>query len=264
MLEKDISSGIKEEIEKEGEKQAVDMEEFRRMIDAGLFYGRKKTKTHPNMRDVIFTNRGNIEIIDLIKTISFLKTAMDFISEEVGKGGKILFVGTQPAVKSLIKEAADKFDFPYVNERWIGGTLTNFNVIKKRVDYFKDLKLKRENKELGQYTKKERMEIDKEIERMEKNFSGIAIMNKLPEVLFVINLNFHRIVIREAKRMKIPIVGVVNTDADYKEVDYPIPANDNSMKATRWILERLERAIEEGKKKVSAGAGESGNGENNN
>ena len=216
------------------------------MVKAGVLYGRKKTKTHPKMKPFIFTTRNGIEILDLPKTMQALEKAAEFWKEVAKKGGLILVVGTKPAAQELTENFAKKFSISFVIKRWLGGTLTNFKTISKRIQYYMNLKSDKATGKLEKYTKKERVEFDKEIERLNGFFVGLERLARLPDVLVIINANEHITAIREAKRLKIPIVAILSTDTDPELANYPIPANDNSKTSIAWILGKLEAKIEEG------------------
>ncbi len=216
------------------------------IIKAGILYGRKKSKTHPRMKPYIFGTRNGIELIEPPKTLEALEKAGEFLKEAVKKDGTILMVGTQPSAQELIEELAKKFAFPYVVKRWLGGTLTNFATINKRLQYYMNLKADRATGKLEKYTKKERLEFDRLIAKMDGFFLGLERMPKLPGALLVVNANEHITAIREARRMKIPVVAILSTDTDPEIVEYPIPANDNSKASIAWILAKLEAKVAEG------------------
>lgn len=228
------------------EKDVSD-EILREMIKAGVWYGRRKNKTHPKMRPYIFANRSGIEIIDLQKTMGLFGVAADFLASVFKKGGRILFVGTQPSAKAKIEEIAKKFKEPYVVNRWLGGTLTNFETLKKRVDHFKKLKSDQASGALDKYTKKERSDFNKEIERLSTLFSGVEDMAKLPEAVVLVNAAIHETAIREAKKMKIPVVALVSTNTNPEELTYPVPGNDLSPSSIGWFLDKVETALTEAK-----------------
>lgn len=228
----------------------VSDEILREMIKAGVWYGRNKAKTYPKMRQYIFTNRNGIEIIDLQKTMNSLLIALDFLKKNTQKGGHVLFVGTQPSAKASIESLADKLKEPYVVNRWLGGTLTNFETLKKRVDHFKKLKSDQAAGALEKYTKKERSDFNKEIERLKTLFSGVEHMAKLPEALVLVNANLHLTAVREAKIMKIPVVALISTNTNPEMITYPVPGNDLSLSSINWFLEKVQTAIEEAKASV--------------
>jgi small subunit ribosomal protein S2 len=216
---------------------------FNEMIEAGVIYGHKKSKTHPKMRPYIFSTRNGIELIDLKAILAALDKIKEFLKEKTAKGAVVFMVATQPAAQKLIEDFAQKHNFPYMTERWLGGILTNFKVINQRMNYYLGLKNKKEQGELDKYTKKERVKIDKELIKMTKAFSGLITLNKLPDILFVIDAGNHKTAINEAKIMGIPTIAIMSTDCDPAAVEYPIPANDHSKTSIEWILKYLEPGI---------------------
>lgn len=216
---------------------------LKEMLEAGVSFGHKKTKTHPKMKPYIFSTRNNIELINLQATLAALDRAKDFIKEKISQKGIILMVATQPAAQGIIEEFAKKYNFPYMTERWLGGILTNFKVIHQRLGYYLDLKKKKEQGELEKYTKKERLKIGKELDKMGRAFSGLVNLDKLPDILFVIDSEEHRTAVREANRLGIPVVAIMSTDCDPTAAAYPIPANDHSKTSLEWLLKYLEPAF---------------------
>jgi small subunit ribosomal protein S2 len=226
----------------------IDIEE---MTKAGVYFGHRASKCHPKMKPYILGVRGSdhINIIDLQKTAQKLREALEFIQKLVKENKVILFVGTREGIKDLIKDVAQECGFPYVENRWIGGTITNFNVIKKRIDYFKELERKREAGELDKYTKKERMKFDKEIQDLETKFGGIKNLQGLPDAIFVIDMRKEKLAVKEARMKRIPVIAVADTNVDPTLADYPIPANDDAISSVRYILEKIKNAILEVKPK---------------
>ncbi len=217
------------------------------MMKVGLFWGHKKSKTHPRMKPFIYTTRNGVEIIDIVKTLESLEKALEFIKSKVANGGTVMLVGTTPVAKQVVKEYAEKMNLPYVVERWLGGTLTNFKTLSKRIAYFKKLKSDRAAGKLEKYTKKERLDFDREIVKLTTSFSGTENMEVLPQVMFVVDAAHNMIAINEAKKMKIPVVAIVNTDINPEILNYPVPCNDRTKEGVRWIMEKLEAAINEAK-----------------
>jgi len=228
-------------------KDTANLPMIEEMIKAGLFVGRKSSKNHPRMKPFIFGVRNKSSVIDLEETAKLLDSAMDFVKSKVSAKGIVLLVGTTPSAKKSVEDLAKKLGLPYVVERWLGGTLTNFKTLSKRIAYFKKLKSDKETGRLDKYTKKERLDIDRKIQKMTVMFSGTEDMPGLPNVLFVVDVNSNMIAVREAKILKIPVVGILNTDTDPELVNYPIPANDRSKSSIDWVLGKLEKAVEEGK-----------------
>jgi small subunit ribosomal protein S2 len=221
-------------------------EASREMIAAGVFYGRKKSKTNPKMRGFIIANRTGIEVINLEKTEESLARAAGFVTEKVRNGGFGLFVATQPAAETSVVATAKKFDMPYVSTRWVGGTVTNFKIISARVEHLKKLRGDLASGALDKYTKKERVEIDREIHRLEELMGGLEMMPKEPDFLLIIDPTLHSTAVREARVKRIPIVAFANIDADPDVIDYLVPGNDKSKKSIEWFLEKMAAAIESG------------------
>ena len=249
------------ELNKEMPTQTQDpakMALYEEMMKAGLFVGRRTSKTHPKMKPYIFGARNNASVIDLEETLRLLDAATDFVKQKVSEGGSVLLAGTSPTAKKSVLETAERLRAPSVTERWLGGTLTNFKTLSKRIAYFKKLKSDKETGRLDKYTKKERLDIDRQIQKMTTMFSGLEEMGAVPEVVLVVDVNAHLTAVREAKRLKIPVVGILNTDTDPELVTYPIPANDRSKASIDWVLERLEKAVVEGRQLAKEKAAEAG------
>lgn len=225
----------------------------REMIDAGVFYGRKRSKTNPKMREFILSNRGGIEIINLQKTGEGLARAAGFVTEKVRNGGIPLLVGTSPAADAEILRIAKEFSFPFVTLRWVGGTLTNFKIISKRVEYLKKLRADLAAGILEKYTKKERLEMEREVKRLESLMGGLEVMTREPDFLIVVDSNLHVTAIREAKIRRIPIVAFANVDASPDDIDYLVPGNDKAKMSVSWFLENIEQAIRKGIEARAAG-----------
>lgn len=215
------------------------------MFKAGVHFGHKTSKWNPKMKAFIFSVHNNIHIIDLEKTVGFLKEAIDFVKKIVAQGGKVLFVGTKPSSKNIIEQVAKLCQMPYVSERWLGGTLTNYKTIKKRLDYLKGLEQKKKEGQLQKYTKKERLLFEREMTKMHKQFGGLIEMAKLPDVLFVADIKDNVLAVREARCMGIPVIGICDTNSDPTLIDHPIPANDDAISSLRLIVETIAGAIKE-------------------
>jgi len=243
-----------EESEEEEEGDEYDSDEavlrgadpalLREMVEIGLFYGKKKARTFPGMKKYILTTRNGVEILDLVQTISAVEKAKEFLQEITKAGGKVLLVGTQPAAKEEIRRVAKKYGFPYVTEKWVGGALTNFGVIRKRIEKYTKMKEDKEAGRFSKYSKKEQSKMNRELEKMEFLFSGIESMNKLPEAVLIINPTFHETALREAKAIKAPVVSVLSSDSNPEEIDYVIPANDNAKKSISFVMGKLEEGME--------------------
>ncbi|MBI4094714.1 MAG: 30S ribosomal protein S2 [Candidatus Liptonbacteria bacterium] len=228
-------------------------ESFREAIDAGVFYGRKKSKTNPKMKPFIFGDRGGIEILDLGKTVEGMKEAAAFIKERAAANALLLFVGTQPAAQELVLRVAKEFNYPFVTGRWIGGTLTNFKTIAKRIDHLKQLRSDMASGALEKYTKKERLQIDREINRLTELFGGLELLTRAPDALVVVDTTAHETAIREALRLHIPVVAFINSDASPDEVRYPVVGNNAARKSIAWFLEKIRAAVLEGRASAPQG-----------
>lgn len=213
------------------------------MSDAGVQFGHRVSKLHPKMKHFVSGIRNNVHLFDLEKTSKELEKALLFLSKLSAEGKSIVFVGTKVQLKHLVEQAAQKAGIPYVTERWLGGTFTNFETIQKRVTYFKDLERKKETGELEKYTKKERLNFDKELAILKTKFEGIRNMSKLPDAVFIAGIDKDITCAREAKRKGIKIVAIVDTNVNPDIVDYPIPANDDAISAVRYVLDKAKDVI---------------------
>jgi small subunit ribosomal protein S2 len=211
------------------------------MITAGVFYGLKPARTNPIMKKYVFAKKGNVNIIDLNASLDNLNKALEFLKTQIQNNAEILFVGAFPAAYSLI-DFSKETGFPFVSNRWLGGTLTNFENIFKRLEYFKKLKADFENKKFEKYPKKEKAKLQRKLERLSKNFFGLENLKKRPDVLVVINpsLENHKTAVEEANRLKIPVVAWANLNADADKINYLIPANDLSPSSIEWFLSKIK------------------------
>lgn len=213
------------------------------MAQAGLHLGQRVSRTHPKMRPYIFGVRNTVHIIDLEKTAQKMRQALEFIKNLAAEGKVILFVGTKIQIKDLVKETAEQCQMPYVTERWLGGTFTNFGIMLKRIDHLKELERKREEGELAKYTKKERKEFDEEIAELRKKFGGIVNMARLPDAVFVCDMRGDHGAIKEARMKNIPVIAICDTNCDPSLADYPIPANDDAISSVRYILDKVKEVV---------------------
>lgn len=217
--------------------------DLRKMLEAGCHFGHRVSKTHPKIRPFLYGARGGIQIFDLIKTAQQLKKAGEFIAEFVEKGGKIVFVGTKRQARELVREVATECDMPYVVERWLGGTITNWEQIHQRIEYLNRL---REDYQKGVYkkrTKKEQADLRREIARLEKNFGGLKSLDSLPECLFIVDTVREKTAVVEANKKGVKTVAIVDSNADPTLIDYPIPANDDAKKSISFILGWIKEVI---------------------
>jgi len=215
------------------------------MMKGGVHFGHQKARRNPKMNEYIFTTRKGINIIDLEKTQEKIKEAMEFIQGIKKSGKNILFVGTKIQAKDLIKEVAISSGMPFVSERWLGGTFTNFKVIRGRARYLVDNQNMLEKGEFKKYTKFEQMKKIEELEKMEKRMGGIKNMMELPAAIFITSVKEDALAIAEAKKVGVPIIGIVDTNVDPSQIDYPIPANDDAISSLRLILSYAYKAIME-------------------
>jgi len=229
------------------------------MLKSGVHFGHQERRWHPKMKPYIYTSRSGIYIIDLEKTAEKLREACDFISETVGKGGKILFVATKRQAQPIVQKAAREAGMLFVTERWIGGTLTNFENISKLIRRLKDLRSKKQKGELDKYTKREQLQFTEEIEYLEKLVGGIEQMEKLPQALFVVDVRKEKTAIREARKKKIPIIAMVDTNCNPQLIDYPIPANDDATKSIKIIVSAVLDIINSTEIKKAASQAEPSN-----
>lgn len=216
------------------------------MFQAGVHYGYSKSRRHPSVLPFVFTTKNGVDIINIEKTEVLLEKAMLFISELAASGKTILLVGTKPEARQQVVETALALNLPYVSERWVGGALTNFSEIKKRINRLLDLRGQKEKGELEKYTKKEKLLIAKEMEDMTKNFQGLTTLTKTPDALIVIDSKKESIAVTEAQKMGLPIIAILNTDCNLKEVTYPIVANDASVSSINFFLGKIKEAYTNG------------------
>ncbi|MEK9177888.1 MAG: 30S ribosomal protein S2 [Patescibacteria group bacterium] len=215
---------------------------------AGCHFGLGRSRRNPSVAEYIFTTKNSTDIFDLEKTVNLLDTAKKVVSTIAKEGKTILFVGGKKEASSAVKTGAQALEMPYVDGRWIGGSLTNFGQIRKRIDRYEKLVADREKGELAKYTKRERMLIDKEIAKLEKMFLGIVSMKKLPDALFIIDPRHEKSAVNEAVNMKIPVVALASSDCNILPVKYPIVGNDASKLSILFFINEIVKAYEEGKK----------------
>lgn len=213
------------------------------MAKHGVHFGHKKSRTHPKMAPYLYGIRSGIHIIDLEKTKEKFLEALTFIEKLIFEKKTLLIVGTKIQIKNLVKEFAIECGFFYIDERWLGGTFTNFGVIKKRIDYFKGLEDQKNKGELVKYTKKERAKIDSGLKNFERKFGGIKDMESLPDAVFILSMEKDDIAVKEAKAKNVKIIAISDSDTDPSLVDYPIPANDDAVSSIRYILSKTKELI---------------------
>ncbi len=219
------------------------------MVEAGVHYGHQTRKWNPNMRKYLLQDKSGIYIINLEETVRCLDAAASFLSEIAGKGKNILFVGCKRQAQEAVKEAAEACDQMFVNHRWLGGTMTNLATIRKSVERLQYLEDIEKSPEFKAMSKKELAALNREREKLHRNLQGVRKMDKLPDALVVVDSAKESIAVAEARRLKIPVVALVDTNADPKAVDYPIPSNDDSIRSIRLILQNLVDPIVAASKK---------------
>ncbi len=213
------------------------------LLDAGVHFGHQTKRWNPKMKPFIFDARNGIHIIDLSKTINQLEAACNFLGSAVGKGSKVLFVGTKKQAQQAIKQTAKECGQFYVTERWLGGTLTNFATIKRSIGRLKEIEKMEADGTINNYVKQEQSVIRREAARLKKFFEGIQAMDKLPGALFVVDIKRERNAVAEARRLKIPVVAMVDTNCDPDLVDYPVAANDDAIRSVRLVLAQVGQTV---------------------
>lgn len=216
------------------------------MLQAGVHFGHKGSRWYPKMKPFIFTQRNQVHIIDLEKTQSQLEIVLPQIKQMAMDGKKILFVSTKPQAKAIVRKAAEDCGMPFLVDKWIGGMLTNFAEIRKLTKKYMTMKEQIEKGELGKYTKKEQLEISKQVEKMDKYLSGLTTLDNKPDVVFIPSMQCEKTTVTEANAMEIPIIGVCDTNANPLKAEYVIPANDDAVKSIELIVGLVRDAIKEG------------------
>jgi small subunit ribosomal protein S2 len=217
------------------------------LLEAGVHFGHQTRKWDPKMKPFIFIARGGIYIIDLQKTLKSLRRACEFVKDVVAKGGNVLFIGTKKQAKVAIREYAERVGMPYVTERWLGGMLTNYQTIYKSVQKLEDIEAMRADGRIENFSKKEQLDFARTYEKLEKNLGGIRNMKGLPQALFIVDTGEEETAVREGNKLGIPIIGVVDTNCDPTNIDFPVPGNDDAIRAITLFARTIAKAIEEGK-----------------
>jgi small subunit ribosomal protein S2 len=222
-----------------------DMEKvsIKTLLDAGAHFGHQTRRWNPKMKPYIFGNRGDIYIIDLKQTLLGLDQAYSFVSSLAANGGTVLFVGTKKQAQESIAEAANSCGMPYVNTRWLGGMLTNFVTIRSRVTRMEELEAMEEDGRMAQLPKKEQIKLRKELAKLQNNLNGVRNMKRTPDAIFVVDTNREEIAIKEAHRLKIPVVGTLDTNCDPDQVDFGIPSNDDAIRAVKTMADFIATAV---------------------
>lgn len=220
---------------------------MRQMLEAGVHFGHQTRYWNPKMANYIFGQRNKIHIINLEKTLPLFNDAMNFIGKLANNGGKILFVGTKRSARDVIKEEAERCGMPFVHHRWLGGMLTNFKTIRQSIKRLKDLSSQFADGSIERFSKKEALGLRRELDKLELSLGGIRDMNGVPDAMFVIDVGHEKIAITEARKLGIPVIGVVDTNNDPRDLDYIIPGNDDSVRAIQIYVQGASAAILEGK-----------------
>jgi len=216
---------------------------MKQLLEAGVHFGHQTRRWNPKMKKYIFTERNGIYIIDLQKTVKMVETAYNYVKDLAADGGTVLFVGTKKQAQESVRDEAIRSGMYYVNQRWLGGTLTNFKTIRKSINRLKDIERMEEDGTFEVLPKKEVVDLLKEKDRLVKFLGGIKDMKKLPDALFVVDPRKERIAIAEARKLNIPIIGIVDTNCDPDEIDYVIPANDDAIRAVKLLTSKMADAI---------------------
>lgn len=218
----------------------------RELLESGVHFGHQTQRWDPKMKPFIFGERDGIYILDLQQTAEFLKNAIAHVSSKVAEGQKVLFVGTKQQAQDIISENAKRCKMPYVCYRWLGGTLTNFKTIRSSIDTLKNFEEMKIDGTISKLKKKEVLEIDRQIEKLERNLGGIKEMKKLPDMLFIVDTGKEKNAVREARKLGIPIIAIVDTNSNPVGIDYPIPGNDDAIKSIAIITQKIADACAEG------------------
>lgn len=224
------------------------------MFQAGVHFGHKKSKWHPKMAPYVYGVRNNIHIIDLSQTYDLLQRALGYLAEVASNGGTILLVGTRTHASAIIEQAAKACGMPYVNKRWVGGTFTNFEVVSKRLEHFRKLERDFAAGAFEKYTKREQLEIQRKIASLTEKWGGLKNLPALPQAMFILDISEDALAVKEARAKGVPVVALTDTNTDPTLVDYPIPANDDSISSTRLLVEEVTKAIQRGRAKAPSPA----------
>lgn len=225
---------------------------LKQLLEAGCHFGHQARRWHPGMKKYIYSERDGVHIFDLAQTKLGLDSACAFVKKMAAEGEVILYVGTKRQAQKVVREQAARVSMPFLAQRWLAGMLTNYDELRKRLVRLEDLKTKRAAGELKKYTKKEQLLLDREVAKLEKFFGGVATLTKKPQALFIVDSHREEVAVREARKLGVPVVAIVDTNADPAGIDYVIPANDDADKSIELIVTRITDAVEEGKKHASS------------
>jgi len=227
---------------------------IKQFLEAGVHFGHQTKRWNPKMKKFVFGEKGGIHIIDLQKTDRYLEEARNFLKEAASEGSCILFVGTKKQAQEIIEQEAKKCSMFYMSNRWLGGSLTNFKTIRKSVEKLKHLRQKKEGAETQKMSKKELARLNQELEKLLKNLSGIEDMERLPSAVFIIDSKREEIAVKEARKLGIPVVALVDTNCNPEKIDYPIPGNDDAIRSIKLITTLIAESIREGRDEFIKGA----------
>jgi small subunit ribosomal protein S2 len=225
---------------------------MKQLLEAGVHFGHQTRRWNPKMQQFIFMDRNGIHIIDLQQTVSRLNDAYKFVEQLAANGGTILFVGTKKQAQEAVADEAKRCGMFYVNQRWLGGMLTNYQTIQARIRYLRDLEARKDRGDFERLPKKEVQHLQDDITRLERTLGGIKDMRRLPDALFIIDTRKERTAVLEARRLEIPIIALADTNCDPDEMDYPIPANDDAIRAVRLLASKIADAVIEGRRELEA------------
>jgi small subunit ribosomal protein S2 len=228
---------------------------MRQMLEAGVHFGHQTRYWDPKMAPYIFGERNKIHIINLEKTLPLFNDAMNYVSALAAKGGTLLFVGTKRSARDAVEESAQACKMPYVNHRWLGGMLTNFQTVRNSIKRLKDLERMADDGSLERLSKKERLTLSREQEKLERSLGGIKNMDSLPDAMFVVDVGYERIAVNEARKLGIPVVAVVDSNNSPEGLEYVIPGNDDAIRAIRLYLDAAAAAVQVGRESVATGTG---------
>jgi small subunit ribosomal protein S2 len=223
---------------------------IKQLLEAGVHFGHQTRRWNPAMEPYLYGERGGIHIIDLRKTADLIEEAFTFVRETVANGGTVLFVGTKKQVQAAVAEEATRAGMPYVNYRWLGGMLTNFQTIKKRIAYMKELERMDSSGEMEGLPKKERLRLRREPEKLQRNLGGVADLQRTPQAVFIVDTNIEHIALGEAKRLKIPVIALCDSNSDPSDVEFVVPGNDDAVRSAQLVASVIADACVAGRQKV--------------
>jgi small subunit ribosomal protein S2 len=216
------------------------------LLEAGVHFGHRTRRWNPKMRPFIFTERSGIHIIDLQQTLQRLNEYAVMVRDVIARGGTVLFVGTKRQAQATVRQEADRCGMPYINQRWLGGTLTNWVTIKQRIDYLLQLERRFDGGEFRALSKKEQLDIEREIEKLNKRIGGLKTLRRLPDMIFIVDINTEDLAVMEANKLRIPTIAMVDTNSNPDLVDFVIPSNDDAIRAVKLVVSVIADAVEEG------------------